>query len=159
MVLEGIGPLKTNQLCVALSEQPRFAASGLSALAGLSAMTRTEIAQALAAPDAVIVADGYYENKSGVWGYYATVRGESHWYMISVEPMFQPLSLSDIALILASRATWVTESGSYENKYHTPGYWFTARCFEQWLKISVSNVPREQSTLEARSPRFESHDD
>jgi len=159
MVLEGIGPLKTNQLCVALSEQPRFAASGLSALAGLSAMTRTEIAQALAAPDAVIVADGYYENKSGVWGYYATVRGESHWYMISVEPMFQPLSLSDIALILASRATWVTESGSYENKHHTPGYWFTARCFEQWLKISVSNVPREQSTLEARSPRFESHDD
>jgi len=51
-------------------------------------------------------------------GYYATVRGENHWYMISIEPMFQPLSLSDIALILASRATRVTESGSYENKYH-----------------------------------------
>ena len=148
-VLEGIGPLKTKQLCVALSEQPRFAASGLSALAGLSAMTRTEIAEALAAPDAFIVADGYYENKSGVWGYYATIRGQNHWYMISIEPMFQPLSLSDIALILASRATRVTESGSYENRYHNPGYWLTARCFEQWLKISVSNVPRAQSVHEA----------
>jgi len=130
--------LKTKQLCVALSAQPGFAASGLSALGGLPAMTRTQIAEA---HDAVIVADGYYENKSGIWGYYATIRGKNHWYMISIEPMFQPLSLSDIALILASRSTQVTESGSYENKYHTPGYWLTARCFEQWLKISVSNVP------------------
>lgn len=55
-------------------------------------MTCTEIAEALSAPDAVIVADGYYENKSGVWGYYATIRGQDHWYMISIEPMFQPLS-------------------------------------------------------------------
>jgi hypothetical protein len=144
-----MGPLKTKELCVARSEQPRFVASGLSALAGLIAMTRMEIAEALAAPDAFIVADGYYENKSGVWGYYATIRGQNHWYMISIEPMFQPLALSDIALILASRATRVTESGSYENKYHRAGYWLTARCFEQWLKISVSNVPRAQANEES----------
>ena len=151
--------MKTKQLCVALRAQPGFAASGLSALAGLTSMTRTEIAEALAAPNAVIVADGYYENKSGIWGYYATIRGENHWYMISIEPMFQPLSLSDIALILASQATRVTESGSYENKYQTPGYWLTARCFEQWIKISVSNVPGARAAHGERSPRFESRDD
>lgn len=121
----------------------------------LIAMTLTEIAEALASQDAMIAVDGYYENKSEVWGYYATVHSGNHWYMISIEPMFQPLALSEIALILASRATRVTESGIYENKYHVPGYWLTARCFEQWLMISISNVSPPESGPETRSTRFE----
>ncbi len=49
-----------------------------------------QIAAALESPQRFLKEDGRYPNRCGHLGYWATVRSDGHWYMLSVSDMLQP---------------------------------------------------------------------
>jgi hypothetical protein len=49
-----------------------------------------KIAFALESPQRFVKVDGRYPNRRGHLGYWATVKSEGRWYMLSVSDMLQP---------------------------------------------------------------------
>ncbi len=49
-----------------------------------------QIAAALESPQRFLKEDGRYPNRRGHLGYWATVKSDGHWYMLSVSDMLQP---------------------------------------------------------------------
>lgn len=104
-------------------------------------VTLRDIADALESPEAVTARDGYYQNKRGIWGYYATVRSGDHWYMVAVPHVQQPVRLLEIAEDLRLPGAQVVQDGNYRNRNGVLGYYTTVDCWgDHWYLVSVSNV-------------------
>jgi hypothetical protein len=98
------------------------------------------IANALRAPTARQLFDGYYQNEQGVWGYYVTVWQAAHYHMVSVSHTDSMPSLDQIADALTSPAARVHSDGRYVNRKGTLGYYATVESGDHWYMVSVSDM-------------------